>query len=75
MASAELPQHSGTPGSVGPFLTASEVADILRIELWAAVKLCREGKLAATKPGKQWLIAPADLDAYIAAGRNVAVSA
>lgn len=71
MTSATAPHDMGTaaPASAA-FLTAPEVADVLRVDAWAVVKLCREGKLSATKPGKKWLITPAALEAYIAAGRN-----
>lgn len=71
MTSAQTPHHSGmaVAGAVD-FLTAPEVARVLRIKPWAVVRLCREKKLTATKPGQQWLITPADLQAYIDAGRN-----
>lgn len=76
MTSADAPQNSGTAPADGvAFLTAPEVAKILRVDVWAVVKLCRDGKLAATKPGQKWLIAPADLDAYIETGRNAAAEA
>lgn len=71
MTSAEVPQNSGvTAPERRVFLTAAEAADILRVGSWQAVALCRTGELKATKPGKQWLIDPADLDAYIESGRN-----
>jgi excisionase family DNA binding protein len=53
------------------YLTTEEVATILRLKgAYRVVELCREGTLRATRPGGQWLIAPADLDAYIASGSN-----
>lgn len=54
----------------GPFLTAAEVAQKLRIEPITAVRLCREGKIPATKPFGTWLIAEADLKAILNANRN-----
>lgn len=51
-------------------LTAHEVADLLRIGPYQVVILCRTGALRASKPGKSWLIDPADLRAYIEASRN-----
>lgn len=51
-------------------MTAAEAAEILRITPWQAVKLCRDGEIRATKPGKSWLIDEADLDAYLAAHTN-----
>lgn len=71
MTSAEAPHNTGTSEISGPvFLTAPEVSQILRIGVWSVVALCRSGELPATKPGQKWLIDRADLDAYIAAGRN-----
>ena len=71
MTSAPVPQNSGTAAPAdATFFTAPEVAKILRIDVWAAVRLCRTGALRATKPGQKWLIDPADLQTYIDAGRN-----
>lgn len=55
---------------MSPFLTANEVAPLLRIRGIEVVRLCREGKLRATRPGKTWLILPEDVEAYIASGYN-----
>lgn len=60
---------------MSPFLTALEVAPMLRMTGVEVVRLCREGKLRATKPGKAWLILPADVSAYINAGYNDQASA
>lgn len=62
-------ESASTPG-VSKQLTASEVADILRIGTYAVIILCRTGQLRASKPGKSWLIDPADLRAYLESGRN-----
>lgn len=51
-------------------LTAAEVADVLRIGVFSAIELCRTGRLRASKPGKSWLIDPADLRAYLDAHMN-----
>lgn len=51
-------------------LTAHEVAEILRTDIWEVARLCRAGKIKASKPQKKWLIAPADLAAYIDAHSN-----
>jgi excisionase family DNA binding protein len=72
MTSAPTPTgsaESAPPPGVS-FLTASEAAARLRVGTFQVVELCREGKLRATKPGRMWLILPADLEAYIAAGYN-----
>lgn len=52
------------------YLTAAEAAKVLRVGPWQVIKLCRDRDLPATKPGKSWLIDPADLDAYLAAHSN-----
>ncbi|HET6916645.1 MAG TPA: helix-turn-helix domain-containing protein [Acidimicrobiales bacterium] len=51
------------------YLTAAEVADVLRLTPITVVRLCREGKLPATKPAGTWLIAEPDLLAHIEASR------
>lgn len=48
-------------------LTAPEVADLLRCGTWQVLQLCRSGALRASKPGKSWLIDPADLKSYLEA--------
>lgn len=48
-----------------PPMTADEVAAYLRTSAWSVVKLCREGKLRAAKPGRAWLITHADFEAYL----------
>lgn len=48
-------------------LTAPEVAHILRCGTWQVLQLCRTGALRASKPGKSWLVDPADLRAYLEA--------
>lgn len=47
------------------YLTAAEVADILRIKPWEVSRLCKEGVIKARKPGLKWLISPDALQAYI----------
>lgn len=47
------------------FYTVAEVADLLRIGDWQITKKCRSGEIKASKPGKSWLIAEADLRAYV----------
>ena len=49
--------------------TAAEAAPLLRVNPWTVRELCRTGALKANRPGKVWLIDPADLQAYIE-GRN-----
>lgn len=61
----------GAPLNATPeYLTAAEAAKVLRVGPWQVIKLCRAKELPATKPGKSWLIDPADLDAYLAAHHN-----
>lgn len=47
------------------YLTSAEVADILRIRPTEVGTLVASGRLRAYKPGKSYLIDPADLEAYI----------
>lgn len=62
---------SGRPSpSKAHFLTAAEAADILRTSPITVVRLCRDGKLPATKPLGTWLILESDLLAHIEASRN-----
>ena len=44
--------------------TAAEAAQILRVSPLEVARLCRVGRIKADRPGKAWLIDPADLDAY-----------
>lgn len=52
------------------YLTAAEVADILRVKPVTVARMCADGELPATRPVKSWLIAKGDLEAFIAAGTN-----
>ena len=47
------------------YLTAVEAAPVLRMTVAEVVKKCRNRELAATKPGRAWLIAESDLLAYL----------
>lgn len=58
------------PAREDHFLTAAEVATLLRTTPITVVRLCREGKLPATKPFGTWLISEADLKAHLDASRN-----
>lgn len=69
MTSANLGTDSPTPG-VSTHLLAHEVADVLRVSTIRVGRLCQSGELRATKPGKFWLIHPADLQAYLDAHSN-----
>jgi excisionase family DNA binding protein len=51
-------------------LTASEVAERLRVSPIHIVKLCRAGKIPATKPLGTWLIPAAWVDQAVADGFN-----
>lgn len=53
-----------------PYLTAAEAADILRMTPIGVIRLCREGKLPATKPAGKWLISRDDLQAHLEAAHN-----
>lgn len=62
--------ESGVAPGVSPQLTASEVAKVLRVGDFTVIELCRSGQLRASKPGKSWLVDPADLRAYLDAHAN-----
>lgn len=51
-------------------LTTDEVATRLRTSRRQVTILCAEGKLRASKSGRQWLIAEADLQDYLDATAN-----
>jgi excisionase family DNA binding protein len=52
------------------FLTLEEVADILRVQPEAVRRAAKCKKLRGTKPGKEWLFAPADIITYVDRGYN-----
>lgn len=52
------------------YLTAAQAAEKLHVKPIQVADLCKSKKLVAFKPGKAWLIKPADLEAYIEAHRN-----
>jgi excisionase family DNA binding protein len=56
-------------------LTAAEVAVRLRVTPWFVTERCRSGEIRASKPGKSWLIAPADVEAYLDQHSNRPVGA
>lgn len=51
-------------------LKAAEAAPLLRLTAWQVTRLCRAGTIRASRPGKQWLIAEEDLQAYLETGAN-----
>lgn len=53
-------------------LTVPEIAAKLRCSEWFAVRLCRSGRIEATKPAGKWLATPAAVDAYEATTKNTA---
>lgn len=57
------------------FLTAAEVAKVLRCTPARVGDLCRDRKLRATMPAGVWLIAEEDLTAFIEAGFDKATKA
>lgn len=52
-------------------LTVPEVADRLRSSQRFVADAIRRGDLAASKIGRRWVIADADVAAFLAAHRNV----
>lgn len=67
---SEGPSPLTTSPPTTTYLTASEAAAILRVSRHTVLLLLRDGGIKATKPGKRWLIAQDDLDAYLAEGSN-----
>ena len=53
-------------------MTVPEIATRLRCSEWFAVRLCRSGRIEATKPAGKWLATPAAVDAYEATTNNQA---
>lgn len=51
--------------SLPSILNVEEVAEVLRIPVNTARKLCREGKLKSKKVGKHLRIAKTDLERYL----------
>lgn len=47
------------------FKTAKEAADLLRMTPGNVRRLCREGILGASHPGRAWLIPQASIDGYL----------
>lgn len=51
-------------------LVVQEAAEQLRTDRWQVYRWISEGALRATKPGRRWLIAQADVDEYLASTAN-----
>ena len=51
-------------------LLVQEAAEQLRTDRWQVYRWINEGALRATKPGRRWLIAQADVDEYLASTAN-----
>lgn len=63
MTSAELP-HS-EEARLPKYLTATEAAEVLRMTPYEVARLCREGSIRASRPGRAWLIRPDAIRAYV----------
>ena len=50
------------------FLTAAEVADILRVSTMTVYRLIKAGELRAVRVGKSYRLAEDEVDRYLAAG-------
>lgn len=53
------------PGMTSALLTASEVADRLRVSTMTVYRLIRRGELAAVRVGRNYRVRAADLEAYL----------
>jgi excisionase family DNA binding protein len=50
-------------------LSVAEAAERLNVHKLTVIRAIKAGKIPAAKVGRFWRIEPADLEAYIAAGR------
>ena len=50
------------------FLTAAEVADILRVSTMTVYRLIKAGELRAVRVGKSYRLAEDEVDRYLSAG-------
>ena len=50
----------------GGFLTAAEVADLLRVSTMTVYRLIKNGQLAAVRVGKSYRVREDDVDRYLA---------
>lgn len=53
-----------------PLLTVTDAAPLAEVDRSTVALWCKQGKLPAIMPGMQYLIAPADLEAFLAQPRN-----
>lgn len=50
------------------YLTAAEVAAVLRVSLTEAMNMCEDGTLHATNPAGVWLVAERDFQTFMDSG-------
>lgn len=55
-----------------PLLTVKEAAEMLKLKEGTIRNMINENKLRAIKFGKEWRIAPKDLEAYLNDHANIA---
>lgn len=51
----------GRPPKVPPFMSVTEVAELFEITPATVREWCREGRISATKPGRDWKIVREDV--------------
>lgn len=54
------------------FLDTKQVASILRLHYKTVARMIREGRLPASKIGKEWRINRSDLEAFVERNRRIA---
>jgi len=54
------------------FLDTKQVANILGLHYKTVARMLREGRLPASKIGKEWRVSRTDLEAFIERNRRVA---
>lgn len=65
-STAERGPSNVQPDSGTPFLTAAEVAALLRVSTMTVYRLIRAGDLASVRVGKSYRVRSEDVDRYIA---------
>jgi len=63
------------PTTPTAFLTTEDLGQRWHLEAYTVRKMCRTGRVPATFIGGQWLVKPADAEAFERAQMNVAPAA
>ena len=58
---------------LGEFMTVEDVADLLRINKSTVYRMAKQGRIPATRVGRQWRFRLSPLEAFLDAGGDVVV--